>query len=113
MEKPYDMTTKMLPKETKKKPSFHMSYNVSSRLKEEITLEWIFTWKSSGTTPCSQQEKLCHCIILLMAVFSQALNISLQDGDPTSLNKLFCFQPSYKNTKSKTVSLTATVFMDY
>lgn len=85
MEKPYDVTTKMLTKETKKKTTpFTCHTMFFSRIKEEITLEWIFTWKSPSTTPCSQQEKLCHYIILLMAVLRQALNISLQGGDPSS-----------------------------
>lgn len=70
-----------------------MSYNVFSRIKEEITLEWIFTWKSPGTTPCSQQEKLCHYIILLMAVLRQVLNISLQGGDHSSLKNNSVFSP--------------------
>lgn len=79
-----------------------MSYNAFSRIKNEIILEWIFTWKSPGTIPCSQQEKLCHHIVLLMAGLSQALDTSLQDGDPTSLNKQFCFQASwYSNTSQK------------
>lgn len=45
--------------------------------------------------------KTCHYIILVMAVFSQALNISLQDGDLTSLNNNSAFSPHDTGTPSQ------------
>lgn len=96
MVKPYGMTSKMLPQGNRKNPLFTCLENTKFFLEYKRNLHW------SGSLCGSHQVQLlapsrknfCHCTILLMAVFSQALNISLQDLDPTSLNEQFCFQLS-------------------
>lgn len=94
MEKPYDMTTKIVLKQTGKSPSFTCHTSFFPRIKDEITLEWIFTWKSSGTIPCSQQEKLSHYYNFTHGCVQSSFEY-LSSGWRSYLPKQqFCFQPS-------------------